>query len=73
MGHRIAIRFIDGPKDGVASHYIAAAGNNTARNGEVLPRVLVFQGLIGGRFQVLDYERVGATPTYRFKPHPGCP
>jgi hypothetical protein len=67
MGDRIAIRFMGGPKDGVTSHYVAAAGNGTARNGEVLPRILVFQGLIGGRFRVLDYERVGTTPTYKFK------
>ena len=66
MGHRIAIRFMDGPKDGLTSQYVSAAGNGSAERGQVLPRVLVFQGLIEGRFQILDYERVGTTATYRY-------
>jgi hypothetical protein len=70
MGHRIPITFIDGPKHGVQSEYVT--NDRKHRNGETLPHVLVFQGLIEGRFQILDYEHVPDTnpALYRYRAKP---
>jgi hypothetical protein len=59
MGDRIPITFLDGPKNGVTSHYISPRGT--------LPRELVFQGIIDGRFQILNYEHIPDTQTYRYR------